>query len=73
MLGMRQLNMIVLCVMLSITIVNVALVLNFVTASGLALAGAFNSQTIFIFAGVELAAVLVAYIAHKQKTAPVKA
>ena len=70
MLGVKPLNMIVLGIMSAITVLNLGLILNFVTASGQALAATFDSQSIFLFAGAEFAAVLLAYIAHKQKTSP---
>ncbi|CAA0118670.1 Uncharacterised protein [Halioglobus japonicus] len=68
MAGMKQLNMVVVTIMALITVLNTGLVLNFFIASGQALAAAFNSQSIFLFAGAELAAVLLAYIVYKQKT-----
>ena len=72
MAGMKLLNIVVVGIMAVITILNTGLVLNFSTASGHALAAAFNSQSLFLFAGAELAAVLLAYIVYKQKTSPAK-
>jgi hypothetical protein len=66
--GIRQSNMVVFSIMAAITVLNMALVLNFVTASGQALATLFSSESVFLFAAVELAAVLLAYVLHKQKT-----
>ncbi|MCB1687975.1 MAG: hypothetical protein KDI33_05795 [Halioglobus sp.] len=73
MLGSKPLNVIVLGIMATVTLLNMGLILNFATASGQALVAAFNSQSIFLFAGAEFAAVLLAYILHKQKTLPAKA
>ncbi|MCB1706103.1 MAG: hypothetical protein KDI17_14660 [Halioglobus sp.] len=70
MAGIRQLNIVVLSIMVAVTIVNMGLLVNFITASGRALAALFNGESIFLFAAVELAAVLLAYIFHKQKTSP---
>lgn len=70
MVGIRQLNMIVFSIMAAITVLNMGLLINFVTAGSQALATLFSSESIFLFAAVELAAVLVAYVLHKQKTTP---
>ena len=56
--------------MAAITLLNMGLLVNFIAASGQALATLFNGQSIFLFAAIELAAVLIAYILYKQKTAP---
>ena len=68
MLGIKQLNMIVLSFMAAITLLNLGLAVNFFAASGQALAALFNGQSIYLLAGVELAAVLLAYVLHRQKT-----
>ena len=65
MAGIRQLNIVVLSIMAAITLLNMGLLVNFIAASGQALAALFNGQSIFL-----LAAVLIAYILYKQKTAP---
>lgn len=70
MVGIKQFNMILLSIMAAITVLNMGLALNFVAASGRALAALFNSESIFLFAGIELATVLLAYIVHKQMTNP---
>tara|TARA_R110002124_G_scaffold50103_1_gene146150 strand:+ start:6598 stop:6819 length:222 start_codon:yes stop_codon:yes gene_type:complete len=70
MAGIRQLNIVVLSIMAAITLLNMGLLVNFIAASGQALAALFNGQSIFLFAAIELAAVLIAYILYKQKTAP---
>lgn len=70
MAGTRQINMIVFSIMAVVTVLNTGLVLNFVTASGQALATLFSSQSIFLFAAVELVLVIVAYVLHKQKSTP---
>ena len=70
MVGVRQLNMFVLFIMAAVTLLNMGLAVNFVAASGQALVATFNGQTIYLFAGIELVAVLLAYILHKQKADP---
>tara|TARA_R110002049_G_scaffold56036_20_gene154938 strand:+ start:2141 stop:2362 length:222 start_codon:yes stop_codon:yes gene_type:complete len=72
MTGVKQLNVIVIAIMAVITMLNMGLVLNFFAASGQTLAAAFNSQNIFLLAGAELAAVLLAYIVYRQKAGPAK-
>lgn len=63
-------NTLALSIMTAIIVLNTALAVNFVGASGRALAAVFNSQTIFLLAGVELIAVLVTYVVSKYK--PIK-
>lgn len=54
-------------IMAAITVLNTFLAINFLSASGLALAAAFNSQTIFLLAGFELVAVLTTYVVIKHR------
>lgn len=72
MVAMKQLNVIVLSILTAITVLNAGLALNYFT-SGQALAATFTSETIFLFAAVELAAVLTAYVIYKQRTFPARA
>jgi uncharacterized membrane protein len=64
----KRMNMIVLSIMAAITLFNMGLAVNFFAASGRALAALFTNESIFLFAGVELIVVLLAYILHRQKT-----
>ncbi len=70
MAGVKQLNMIVLFIMGAITLLNLGLTINFVAASGQALAASLSRESVYLLAGTELAIVLLAYIVHKQKTTP---
>ena len=54
-------------IMAAITLLNIVLAINFLSANGRALAAAFNSQTIFLLAGIELVAVLTAYVVSKHR------
>lgn len=56
-----------LSIMAAITVLNIVLAINFLGASGRALAAAFNSQTIFLLAGFELIAVLATYVVIKHR------
>lgn len=56
-----------LLIMAAITLLNIVLAINFLSASGRALAAAFNSQTIFLLAGFELVAVLTTYVVIKHR------
>lgn len=56
-----------LLIMAAITALNMALAINFVSASGRALAAAFNGQTIFLLAGFELIVVLTTYVVIKNR------
>lgn len=56
-----------LSIMAAITLLNIVLAINFLSANGRALAAVFNSQTIFLLAGIELAAVLTAYVVSKHR------
>jgi hypothetical protein len=67
MVAVRQLNLLVLAIMIAITVVNLGLALNFAAASGQALAAVFSTEAIFLIAAIELAAVLLAYICYKQQ------
>jgi hypothetical protein len=70
MVAVKQLNMLVLAIMIAITVVNLALTFNFAAASGQALAAIFSTETIFLIAAIELAAVLLAYVFYKQRAFP---
>jgi Mg/Co/Ni transporter MgtE len=72
MAGVKRLNVIVIAIMAVVTALNMGLVVNFFAVGGQAFAAAFNSQNIFLLAAAELAAVLLAYIAYKQKIDPAK-
>lgn len=54
-------------IMAAITLLNIVLAINFLSANGRALAAAFNSQTIFLLAGIELVTVLTAYVVSKHR------
>jgi hypothetical protein len=60
-------NAVALFIMVAITLLNIALAVNFLSANGRALAAAFTSQTIFVLAGVELIAVLATYVVCKYR------
>jgi hypothetical protein len=60
-------NTVALSIMLAITLLNIALGINFLSANGRAMAAAFTSQTIFLLAAVELIAVLAAYVVSKNR------
>lgn len=47
---------------------NVSLAVNFISASGLALAALFNDQNLFALAGAELFTVLLAYVICKHRS-----
>lgn len=61
---------IALSVMAAITALNLVLALNFVGAATSTLAASLNSQNIFLFAGVEMILVLLAYIVCKNGPIP---
>jgi hypothetical protein len=65
----KALNVLIMLIMVVIAMFNILLAINFIAASGQAFAAWFNSETIFLFAAVELVIVVVAYIAHRQLTA----
>ena len=56
-----------LLIMAAITLLNIVLAINFLSANGRALAAAFTSQTIFLLAGFELVAVLTTYVVIKHR------
>lgn len=60
-------HMIAVSIMVAITVLNIALAINFLTANGRALAAAFTGQTIFVLAGIELVAVLTTYVVSKYR------
>jgi len=60
-------NSVALLIMAAITLLNIVLAINFVSANGRALAAIFNSQTIFLLAGAELIAVLTSYVVSKHR------
>lgn len=65
----KSMNIFVLSIMGAITLFNAGLAVNFFAASGRALAALFNSETIFLFAGIELIVVLLTYIVHRHLSA----
>jgi hypothetical protein len=71
--AVRQINVLVLAIMIAITALNLGLVLNFAAAGGYAPAAVFRTETIFLIAAIELAAVLLAYIFYKQRAFPPQA
>lgn len=70
MVAVKQLNVLVLAIMIAITVLNLGLTFNFAAASGVAI---FSTETIFLIAAIELAAVLLAYIVYKQQAFPAQA
>ena len=54
MVAVKQLNVLVLAIMIAITVLNTGLAFNFVSANGIALAAAFNGRNIYALAGVEM-------------------
>jgi len=70
MVAVKPLNALVLAIMVAITVLNLGLVLNFAAASGHALEALFSTETVFLVAAVELAAVLLAYIVYRQQAFP---
>jgi hypothetical protein len=60
-------NTLALSIMVAITLLNIALAVNFLSANGRAMAAAFTSHTIFMLAGIELIAVLVTYVVSTHR------
>jgi lipoprotein signal peptidase len=73
MVAVKQLNVLVLTIMIAISVLNLGLTFNFAAASGAAFAAIFSTETIFLIAAIELAAVLLAYIVYKQQSFPAQA
>jgi|GEM_PF-955657 uncharacterized membrane protein len=59
-------NVFILLIMVVITLFNAGLAVNFFAASGRALAGWLNNETVFLFAGIQLVMVLAAYIVYRH-------
>lgn len=71
MVAAKQLDVVVLAIMIAITAVNLGLALNFAAIiSQQALVATISTETIFLIAAIELAAVLLAYVFYKQRAFP---
>jgi hypothetical protein len=66
----KPMNVLILSIIVAIILFNAGLTINFFAANGRGLAALFNNENILLFAGVELVVVLLAYIVHRQISAP---
>ncbi len=57
-----------LVILAVVTLLNIGLAINFVSANGRALAAVFSGQSIFLLAGFELVTVLATYVVTKHRS-----
>ena len=58
-------------IMAAIIILNLLLSVNFISASGVALASLFNGQSIFLLGGAEAVLVLLVYVVSTNRPVPI--
>ena len=66
----RDISSIAFRIMAAVIILNILLSVNFIIASGAALASLFDGHSIFILGGVEAALVLLVYVVSTNRPAP---